>query len=316
MAKIRNMKQSIFALSALLLGSLFAFAAPTPPAETAPVTTEQKRAEIDLMKMDRDARCKQVLVTCLVNGQAMRMILDTGATHTVLHEESAAKLKNAHWLDVTKIKFKGNSEQRPKMLIAALQVGPGVSPQHPVIVVSLAAVRSMMAEKVDGIVGMDILGSLPFTFDLRDNDCYWGYPAGMRPIPLRGERDPNGRLMMRVKSGDKESSLLLDTGSSVTRIRAKDWAPGIAGEISGQVGDIDTAAHLKLTEGKPGRLEAAPGIFLKEIKPLICDDADRTMLGMDALANTALVHIPSADENIPYGDFFLVSDAAPKSEKP
>ena len=266
------------------------------------------------MKMDRDARCKQVLVTCLVNGQPMRMILDTGATHTVLHEESAATLKNAHWLDVSKMKFKGNSVQRPKMLIASLQVGSGVSPKHPVIVVSLAAVRSMMAEKVDGIVGMDILGSLPFTFDLKNNDCFWGYPAGTPFIPLCGERDPNGRLMVRVKSGDKESTLLLDTGSSVTRIRAADWSPGVEGEISGQVGDIDTAARLKLTEGKPGRLELAPGVFLKEIKPLLCNDAERTMLGMDALANATLVHIPSSDENIPYGTFFLAVPVAPQNK--
>ncbi|MBO5684738.1 MAG: retroviral-like aspartic protease family protein, partial [Akkermansia sp.] len=93
-----------------------------------------KDQSTDLMTMTQDARCKQVIVTCLINGQPMRMMLDTGATHTVLHEESAAELKNARWIDTSKMLFRGNSSQRPKLLIAPLQVGPAESPEHPIMV--------------------------------------------------------------------------------------------------------------------------------------------------------------------------------------
>lgn len=292
----------IFAAVTLFLGTTFSASA-LPLAQPEFAAAEQK-ATVDLMKMERDARCKQVLVTAMVNGQPMRMMLDTGASHTVLHDESAAKLKNAAWIDTSHIVFKGNSTQRPKMLIAALEVGPGVSPQHPVIVVSLAAVRSMMAEKIDGIVGMDLLSSLPFTFDLRNNELYWGAPGKGSLVPISGERDVFGRLFAKLKCGGNDFSLLLDTGSSVTRVFKKDWKPGVAGEITAHIGDVDTASRQKMTEGNPGKIEIAPGVELKEVSPLICDETEHAILGMDALEGSALVHLPS--ETSPHGAFFII----------
>ena len=309
-AKIRGMKQSIFAFSALLFGSLFAFAAPPPPTESASAAMEQKNAEIDLMAMNRDTRCGQILITCLVNGQPMRMMLDTGATHTVLHHTSADKIKNARWPDTSKMKFKSNSVQRPKILIADLQVGPGSAPQHAVIVVSLDAVRGMLNEKIDGIVGMDILGSLPFTFDLKNKQYYWGAPEKAKLVPLKGKEDPNGRLLMQVKSGKQDFHLLLDTGSSVTRIFKDHWAPGAAGEISAQIGDVDKASSQKLITGKPGHLEVAPGVFLKNITPILSDTEKLTMIGMDAFADSALVHLPT--EESPFGKFYLAGNKRQK----
>ena len=125
--------------------------------EPAPTTPQP----VDLLTMTQDARCKQVVVTCLINGQPMRMMLDTGATHTVLHEESATALKNARWIDTSQMQFRGNSSQRPKLLVAQLLAGPAESSEHPIMVMNLGAVRSMMAEKIDGILGMDILNAVP-----------------------------------------------------------------------------------------------------------------------------------------------------------
>ena len=300
------MKKSLFAILALICGTaLLTSAQQNPQAET--TAAESFPAQIDLMKMSRDARCGQVLVTCIVNGKPMRMMLDTGATHTVLHNESAATLKNVQWVDTSRMKFNSNSKQNPKILVAPITLGPGVtSPKHPIIVVSLAAVRSMMAEKIDGIIGMDILGSMPFTFDLPNKEYYWGAPEGKRFFPISGGTDSNGRLFMQVKSGEKTFSLLLDTGSSITRISAEDWAPGSAGEISAQIGDVDTASSQKMIQGKPGRLETPPDLLLSNITPLLCDDEggdDRTMLGMDALADSVLVHLPTEESF--FGKFFF-----------
>ena len=62
-------------------------------------TAVVQSAPVDIMSMNRDSRCGQVLVTALINGVPMRMMLDTGATHTVLHEESVAKLGEVQWID-------------------------------------------------------------------------------------------------------------------------------------------------------------------------------------------------------------------------
>ncbi len=78
-------------------------------AEAAPTTSGA-----DLMTMSQDARCHQVMVTCLVGGEPLRMMLDTGVSHTVLHKESAARLKNVHRPDTSMMDFKGNARQRPE----------------------------------------------------------------------------------------------------------------------------------------------------------------------------------------------------------
>ena len=273
-------------------------AEPTQPAAAA-------APEVDVMTMVQDARCKQIVVTCLVNNQPMRMLLDTGASHTVLHTESAARLQGVQWIDTSGMKFNGNSQQRPQMLVAPLLAGPATAPQHLFIVLDLAAVRGAMSEKVDGILGMDVLGSVPFTFDLRSREFYWGMPA--RPAaaaPMYGKQDQFGRLWVEAVLQGKTMPLLLDTGSSVTRVNAQEWTPGAAGEVMANVGDVDTAAHIAVVEGKPGDLEVAPGVVLPGIKPIFGAEGEPPVLGMDALNGVALVHVPTEDS--PFGAFFIV----------
>ena len=262
-----------------------------------------KDQSTDLMTMTQDARCKQVIVTCLINGQPMRMMLDTGATHTVLHEESAAELKNARWIDTSKMLFRGNSSQRPKLLIAPLQVGPAESPEHPIMVMNLGAVRSMMAEKIDGILGMDILNALPFTFDLRHGEFYWGIPQEPGLVPLYAEADGTGRVIVQGKCGEKTVRLLLDTGSSVTRVMTEEWAPGEGEEFGAHIGDIDNATGIRITEGKPGDIELGKGVVAKAVTPILGDKSGPPMLGMDALQGLMLVHIPTEDS--PHGLFLI-----------
>lgn len=271
----------------------------------APVTMAEEAAPaVDLMTMSRDARCKQVLVTCLINGVPMRMMLDTGATHTVLHEESAARVPNAQRLDTSHIQFSGNSAQRPGIMLAALHAGPAESPIHPFMVMNLGAVRSMMTEKIDGILGMDILSAVPFTFDLRKEECYWGIPAGDGElVPLHAETNEGGRVFVNGKCGGKVVRMLLDTGSSVTRVVESEWAPGRGAEIQAQMGNIDKAAGIKVMEGKSGDIEIAPGVVAKAVAPLLCGADEHPVMGMDALQGQVLVHIPS--EKTPAGLFLL-----------
>ncbi len=269
-----------------------------------PVSVAQDPPAVDLMTMTRDARCKQVLVTCLVNGVPMRMMLDTGATHTVLHEESAARIPAAQWIDTSQMQFRGNSTQKPRLILAALQAGPAEAPVHPFMVMNLSAVRSMMTEKIDGILGMDILQAVPFTFDLRNEECYWGIPAGGGElVPLSAQANNMRRIFVTGKCGGKDVRMLLDTGSSVTRVVASEWAPGASGEIQAQEGNIDQAGGVRVTEGHPGDIELAPGVVAKGVKPLLCDTPEGAILGMDALQGQVLVHIPA--ENTPVGLFLL-----------
>ena len=300
---LRKNPSIVMHLKSLLIGLMAGLVAMPVVAEPENAGVVQP-APVDIMGMSRDARCGQVLVTALINGVPMRMMLDTGATHTVLHEESVAKLGAVQWVDTSSFAFRGNSTQRPRLLLAPLQAGPGESDSHPVMVMNLGAVRSMMAEKIDGILGMDFLGSLPFTFDFHKNEFYWGTPESGNLVPVMGEVERSGRVRWLTRCQGREIKLLLDTGSSVTRICAEDWLPGAAGEIQARIGDIDTTSAQQFVEGRPGDLELAPGVVLKGVTPILCGPGEFTILGVDALRDSVLVHVPAVE--IPGGMFLLV----------
>lgn len=282
-----------------LMGSslpLFANAVPLPAAA-------QQIQEEELMKMERDAHTGLILITAMVNDVPMRMMLDTGATRTLLHKESAAKLKNVTWLNTSHMQFSSNSTQRPQMLVANLQAGPGLSPRHVFAVMDLSAVHSMMTEKIDGIIGMDVLGSLPFTFDFKKNEFYWGSPEDGALAPVYGEMERIGRMMVQPKCGEKRLRLLLDTGSVITRVPAADWAPGSAGEIKAQMGNVDATRRVTVEEGKPGDLEIAPGVVLRGVQPIFGRPGESYLLGLDAMKNAVLIHLPT--ERSLYGVFYM-----------
>jgi hypothetical protein len=109
--------------------------------------------------------------------------------------------------------------------------------------------------------------------------------------------------MMPVSSGDKTFKLLLDTGSSVTRICKSDWTPGEGKTINAQISDVDAAAKITTIEGARGDLKLADGVIAKDFSPILSDTAELTMLGVDALEKTALIHMPLPDK--PFGVFFL-----------
>ncbi len=266
-------------------------------------TVQPATPEVDVMTMNQDTRCKQVLVTCLINGQPMRMMLDTGATHTVLHEESAEKLKNVRWIDTSKMNFRGNSAQRPKLLVADLLAGPAESTGHHFLVMNLGAVRSMMTEKIDGILGMDILGAVPFTFDLRKMEFYWGTPEVAKLVPMNVVPDGTGRVIVQGKCGSRIVQMLLDTGSSVTRVLTDHWEPGAGEEIRAQMGDIDNSSGVKVMTGKPGDIELGAGVAARGVTPLLITNDGPPMLGMDGLRGVVLVHVPA--ENSRSGLFLL-----------
>lgn len=259
--------------------------------------------DVDVMTMVQDARCKQVVVTCLINDQPMRMMLDSGATHTVLHKESAERLEGVQRIDTSAMQFRGNSQQRPEMLMAPLLAGPARFPQHLFMVLDLSAVRGAMAEPIDGILGMDVLGSVPFTFDQRKNAFFWGVAAGAELVPLRGKQDRFGRWMVQAVCQGKPLVLLLDTGSSVTRVHEADWTPGPGEVIEAHVGNVDKSARISIREGAAADLDVAEGIMLRGVKPIFGQPGEPPVLGMDALRGAVLVHLLT--EASPYGAFYL-----------
>lgn len=270
---------------------------------TAVAATPQTTAT-DTMSMQQDARCRQVLVNCVMNGVPMRMMIDTGATNTVLHSGSLTKLKRPRQMDTSNIQFSGNAKERPDVYLLNINFADVKVNHHPVMVLNLDGARSMMHEKIDGILGMDLLGVMPFTMDIANGKMHWGLPAGpLKLLPLHGTRDAAGRLIMDIVCDGKKQSILLDSGSSVTRLPEKAWPAGGAQTVGLSVSDVNEASAITATVGAPGSVELAPGVVLPDVTPVFCGEDEAIILGMDILSRVRLVHVPSS--SYAGGYFFL-----------
>lgn len=261
-------------------------------------------APVDTMTMVQDARCRQVLVTCQINGVPMRMMLDTGATNTVLHSGSLSKLKKPMKMDTSHIQFSGNAKERPDVYLLNVVVAGNRVPNHPVMVLSLDGARSLMAEQIDGIIGMDFLGALPFTFDVASGKLHWGLPEGpLKLAPLYGSKDGGNRLFMNILCDGKPYEILLDSGSTITRLPQSAWPAGAAHTTDLSVSDVNDAAAISATVGKPGVVQLAPGVQLEGVTPVFCGEEEKGILGMDILSRVRLIHVPSTSQAS--GCFFI-----------
>ncbi len=247
--------------------------------------------------MQRDARCGQFIACCRVNGRPVRLMVDTGATHTVLAADFVAR--ELPLLErVEGVRLSGNAQVAPELAMASVEVG-GVSMEcSPVLVMDLSGVNALLEEPIEGILGMAQLGQLSFTLDLRaGGGGHWGkWSSPCPPVRLEGRRDAAGRLYVHAcVAGGSSCLLLLDTGSSTTTWPAGQWAPGVqaAGKASGlRVADVNGAREEALPQGEPAELELPGGLRLPAVSPLLPEGQGSHVLGLDALGGCLLIHRP------------------------
>lgn len=253
--------------------------------------------------LQQDANCHQLLSLCQVNGEPLLMMLDTGATHTVLHKESAKRVPGIIRIDTRGLDIKGNSNQCPDLVQANLSAGGTSFDNHIILIFDLQPIRSMMAEKIDGILGMDVLSKLPFTIDQR-NGSHWGEPSDPKGwVKLAGQHDPFGRFFTTIHSQEQPIQLLLDTGCTLTQLPANSGKAGTVGTCKVRLSDINTAQTSSRPLAAIGKIQLAPGVPAQQIRPNICTSKEPSLLGLDALRDISLCHKPSTEQ--PGGHFFI-----------
>ncbi len=241
--------------------------------------------------LSRDAHCRQFIATCLVEGRPARLMVDTGATHTVLASDFVrSQLPELRFVEG--VKLSGNAAEAPRLALAAIQAGGVELGQGPVLVMGLDGVNSMLGRRVDGILGMSHLAQLSFTLDLRPGrQGHWGLPEEALPLrPLAGQRDGAGRLFLAARCGNAACRLLLDTGSTVTTWPRGQWPAGEKGEAQVLVGDVNGARSETLAYGAPARLLLGNRVSLPRVSPQLRPGAQGHVLGLDALEGGVLLH--------------------------
>lgn len=248
----------------------------------------------DLPRMERDARCGQVMVWCRIAGKPARMMLDTGATHTVIsHQLAHSSTGGMQRLDVSGVEFVGNvAAARPEMVRANLQAGGVDFRAKVMLVMELAEVNALLEKPIDGILGMDVLRHLSFVLDFRNNRFSWGHFRDVGLLePLVGRADAAGRLLVCVEGGGRKMTMLLDTGCSRTVVRHALWPVRPDDETAPPVADINGRWKAAVVLGQPGRLKLSSGVLSALIEPIVAAEREADgLIGVDALRESVLMH--------------------------
>lgn len=205
------------------------------------------------------AENRQALVDIEINGQPARMLLDTGAGHSVLTRAAAMRL---------------GLRMRPGTIIASQGVG-GISRDFAVTATGLRLGALALPDRLtavvpgrlgtpggttsDGLLGMDILRDydLDLDFARQHLTLYRGPACPDTPLPMPGPATvvetaltAQGHLVMRAALDGRPVLAMLDTGSqhSVVTTRAAALSPEALADdpkvkLFG-VGPGSAAAHL------------------------------------------------------------------------
>ncbi|HEY2019309.1 MAG TPA: retropepsin-like aspartic protease, partial [Bryobacteraceae bacterium] len=140
--------------------------------------------------------------------KGLNFLLDTGATPSVLDPRIAAKL---HLETVpTEIAVLQGTARGATATIPSLQVGPVVKENLPVLVEDLSFVQKVVPVRLDGIVGLDVLGQSAFVIDYVSHNIRFGSANLASSVPLQLRQ---GLAMLTATVNQEPAQLLLDTGA-------------------------------------------------------------------------------------------------------
>jgi hypothetical protein len=100
-----------------------------------------------------DTRRDAIVVEGRVQGRAVRLVLDTGSKHTIVHHESLGLSR----LDLARARTSGAATRGPALTFTTTVVIGDLSRERTVAAMDLSEVRKLFGQPVDGVLGMDIL---------------------------------------------------------------------------------------------------------------------------------------------------------------
>jgi predicted aspartyl protease len=156
--------------------------------------------------------------------KGLNFLLDTGASRTVLDPRVARKLHLEE--QPASIVVAGGSVQAAWATLPSLSFGPLQGKNLSVQIVDLAFLQKSLPIRVDGIIGLDVLGRSPFVIDYASRKIHFGAsPALPNAIPLHLN---NGLAIVDGEVNGVATSLLLDTGAPALILFARNIAGPVA----------------------------------------------------------------------------------------
>lgn len=207
-----------------------------------------------------------VVVDVRVNGAGpFPMLLDTGASHSVLSAEVARTLDLP---PVATTKVTSTVGESPRLVVRVAQLGLGPLVATDVLPSIVDRERFDGHGAVQGLVGQDVLAAHRYTIDYRGRRIEW-HEAPVAPEPADSALTldfEHGRYLVRLPQETSVIRLVPDSGAGALVLFDGPWP-----------------ARLPLIEAGPGRVEGLAGEAL----------APRVTLGMLRLGNRVLLDVPA-----------------------
>jgi hypothetical protein len=185
-----------------------------------------------------------------ING--LNFLLDTGANPSILDARTAAKLHlNPAPTDIAVL---NGSVRGGTTTVSSLGFGPIQRSGLPVGVEDLSFLEKALSVRIDGIIGVDMLGNSSFVIDYASCEIRFG-PAGamQASIPLQMKE---GRAIVDATVNQATVHLLLDTGASALVLFEERPEPGaVAAHPSAKAAVLSDRKQVRLSSFALGPAE-------------------------------------------------------------
>jgi hypothetical protein len=227
-----------------------------------------------------------LMLEAVADGQALRLLVDTGSSHSVLTPAFARRAGLAR--DARPLAPDGDSnlggEEIPLARVREVRAGPLTWSGSDWLVLDLAALHP----ELDGVLGMTHLGAAAFALDLAR--ARLRFPGNFRrpeaeALAVSVDRR---RFCARLSAGGERWTLLLDSGATHSSLPPEGEGAGTVARL--EVADI---RGRRREPAGPARRLAVAGPGWPERPVVFQTLAGEARLGLDALAGHRLVCEPA-----------------------
>ena len=225
------------------------------------------------------------IVDCEIDGVPCRLLLDTGATHTTLDETFVKTRLPGKQLSKVMLGGVTNVTLVPSLTHAdVFKVGNALFSDLDVMVLDLSHLSIPVGERLDGILGMNIIGATRTIISFSKGEVLMGldasYREGFEPVRRVKLYDPF-TITLNTAGG---TEVIVDSGSTFTLLpNSANW-PTQESE-SAAIGAADVNQHLTIgaKRGKPGELDL--GGVKVPVRPLVLENPAEKQgrIGADSL---------------------------------
>ena len=150
-----------------------------------------------------------VLVNAHINGAGpFRLLLDTGATHSAVTEETA-DAAGAHAIAKTVVISTTGTAVRAVVSLDRLEIGPLVVEN----ILPSVAPRGAFGKGIHGLIGQDVLSTWRYTLDFRRRTVEWHDQTGVPDGPALRLAYEHGRFIVTLPQGSTTLRLVPDSGA-------------------------------------------------------------------------------------------------------